>query len=38
MKRLSLSEKYNAITELESGTKPSKEAEKYDVPRNVIST
>ena len=31
-KRLSLSEKYKAITEVASGTKPSKVAEKYDVP------
>ena len=37
-KRLSLVEKYKAITELESGTKPSKVAEKYGVPRNTIST
>ena len=35
-KRLSLVEKYKAITELESGTKPSKVAEKYGVPRNTI--
>ena len=36
-KRLSLSEKYNGITEVESGTKPSKVAEKYGFPRNTIS-
>ena len=35
---LSLSEKYKAITEVESGTKPSKLAEKYGVPRNIVST
>ena len=33
-KRVSLGEKYKAITELESGIKSSKVAEKYDVPRN----
>ena len=37
-KRVSLGEKYKAITELESGIKPSKVAEKYDVPRNTVST
>ena len=37
-KRLSLSEKYKAITEVESGKKPSKKTEKYGVPRNAIST
>ena len=37
-KRVSLSEKYKAITELESGIKPSKVAEKYHVPRNTVST
>ena len=37
-KRVSLGEKYKAITDLESGLKPSKVAEKYDVPRNTIST
>ena len=37
-KRVSLVEKYKAITDLESGLKPSKVAEKYDVPRNTIST
>ena len=37
-KRVSLVEKYEAITDLESGLKPSKVAEKYDVPRNTIST
>ena len=36
-KRLSLSEKYSGITEVESGMKPSKVAEKYGVPRNTIS-
>ena len=36
-KRLSLSEKYKAITEVASGTKPSKVAEKYDVPRYTRS-
>ena len=36
--RVSLGEKYKAITELESGIKPSKVAEKYDVPRNTVST
>ena len=35
---MSLGEKYKAITELESGIKPSKVAEKYDVPRNTVST
>ena len=34
-KRLSLSEKYKPITEVESGTKPTKVAEKYAVPRNL---
>ena len=37
-KRVSLGEKYKAITELESGIKPSKVAEKYDFPRNTVST
>ena len=37
-KRVSLGEKYKAITDLESDLKPSKVAEKYDVPRNTIST
>ena len=37
-KRVSLGEKYKAITKLESGIKPSKVAEKYDVPRNTVST
>ena len=37
-KRVSLGEKSKAITDLESGLKPSKVAEKYDVPRNTIST
>ena len=37
-KRVSLGEKYKAITDLESGLKPSKVAEKYDVPRNMKST
>ena len=37
-KRVNLGEKYKAITDLESGLKPSKVAEKYDVPRNTIST
>ena len=37
-KRLFLSEKYKAITEVESGTKPLKVAEKYGVPRNPRST
>ena len=37
-KRVSLGEKYKAITDLESGLKPSKVAEKYNVPRNTIST
>ena len=37
-KRVSLGEKYKAITDLESGLKPSKVAEKYDVPKNTIST
>ena len=36
-KRLSLSKKYKAITEVASGTKPSKVAEKYDVPRYTRS-
>ena len=35
---MSLGEKYKAITELESGIKPSKVAEKYDVPKNTVST
>ena len=34
-KRVSLGEKYKAITDLESGLKPSKVAEKYDVPRTI---
>ena len=37
-KRLSLSEKYKTIIEVESGTKLSKVAEKYSVPRNTTST
>ena len=37
-KRVSLGEKYKAITELESSIKPSKVAEKYDVPKNTVST
>ena len=37
-KRVSLGEKCKAITDLESVLKPSKVAEKYDVPRNTIST
>ena len=37
-KRLSLSEKYKAITDVESGTKLSKVAKKYGVPRNTMST
>ena len=37
-KRLSSSEKYKAITEVESGTKPSKVTKKYGVLRNTIST
>ena len=36
-KKLSLSEKYKAITKVESGTKPLKVAEKYGAPRNTIS-
>ena len=32
MKRLLLSEKYKAITEVKSGIKPSKVAGKYGVP------
>ena len=36
-KRLSLSEKYKIIIEVESETKRSKVAEKYGVPRNTIS-
>ena len=36
-KRLSLSEKYKTIIEVESGTKRSKVAEKYSVPRYTIS-
>ena len=36
-KKLSLSEKYKAITEVESGTEPLKVAEKYGAPRNTIS-
>ena len=36
--RLSLSEKQKAVTEVESGTMPSKVTEKYNVPRNTIST
>ena len=34
-KRVSLGEKYKVITDLESGLKPSKVAEKYDVPRTI---
>ena len=37
-KRVRLGETYKAITELESGIKPSKVAGKYDVPRNTVST
>ena len=37
-KRVSLGEKYKASTELESGIKPSKVAEKYDIPGNTVST
>ena len=37
-KRLSLSEKCKAITEVESGTKPSNIAKKFDVPRTTILT
>ena len=37
-KRTSLSQKYKAIVDLESGLKPSKVAEKFNVPRNTIST
>ena len=37
-KWLSFSNKYKAITAVESGAKPSKVAEKYGVPRNAIST
>ena len=37
-KRLSLSEKYKTIIEVESGIKPSKVAGKYGVPRITIST
>ena len=37
-KRLSFSNKYKPITEVESVTKPSKVAGKYSVPRNTIST
>ena len=37
-KRLSLSERYKAITEVESGTKPSKAARKLGIPRIIIST
>ena len=37
-KRVSLGEKHKAITDLESGLKPSKVAEKYNVPGNTIST
>ena len=36
-KRLSLSEKYKIIIEVESETKRLKVAEKYGVPRNTIS-
>ena len=36
--RLSFPEKYKTITEVESGTKSSKIAKKYGVPRNTIST
>ena len=34
---MSLGEKYKAITELESGIKPSKVVEKYDFPINTVS-
>ena len=37
-KRLLHFEKYKAITEVESGAKPSNVATKYGVPRNTIST
>ena len=37
-KRLSLSAKDKAFTEVESGTKPSKVAEKHGFPRNTILT
>ena len=37
-KRLSLSEKYKAITEVESGTKPSKVASKVLTPPLIIFT
>ena len=37
-KKVSLGGKYKVIIDLESGLKPSKVAEKYDVPRNTIST
>ena len=36
-KRLRLSNEYKAITDMESGAKPSEVAEKYSVPRNTIS-
>ena len=36
--RLSLSSKYKAFIEVESGAKPSKVAEKHCFPRNTIST
>ena len=36
--RLSLSEKYNPIIEVESGTQPSKAAIKYGVPRITVLT
>ena len=35
-KRLSPYGKYKAITEVRSGTKPSKVAEKYGIPRNTV--
>ena len=37
-KRLLRFEKCKAMTEVESGAKPSNVAKKYDVPRNTIST
>ena len=37
-KRLPLSETYKPITQVKSGTKLSKIAKKYGVPRNTIST
>ena len=37
-KRLLLPEKYNVVTEVESGTKPWKVTDTYGVPRNTLST